>query len=85
MFPRIFLILSFVLLLNSCSKDEEIYKPTEAVNPFASYKEGLEAFENNNFFFANKKYSEAELNFEVVELAANLQLCQFFSIWNKFL
>ena len=81
MFPRIFLILSFVLLLNSCSKDEEIYKPTEAVNPFASYKEGLEAFENNNFFFANKKFSEAELNFEVVELAAKSAIMSIFSLY----
>ena len=58
MFTRILLILSFVLLFYSCSKDEEIYTPTEAVNPFESYKEGLDAFENNNFFFASKKFSE---------------------------
>ena len=66
MFLRILLILSFILLLYSCSKDEEIYKPTEAINPYIAYKEGLEAFNVNDFFFANKKFSEAELNFEVI-------------------
>ena len=81
MFTRILLILSFVLLFYSCSKDEEIYTPTEAVNPFESYKEGLDAFENNNFFFASKKFSEAELNFEVIELAAKSAIMSTFSLY----
>ena len=81
MFTRILLILSFVLLFYSCSKDEEIYKPTEAVNPFESYKEGLDAFENNNFFFASKKFSEAELNFEIIELAAKSAIMSTFSLY----
>ncbi len=81
MFPRILLILSFILLLYSCSKDEEIYKPTEAINPYIAYKEGLEAFNVNDFFFANKKFSEAELNFEVIELAAKSAIMSIFSLY----
>ena len=81
MFTRILLILSFVLLFYSCSKDEEIYTPTEAVNPFESYKEGLDAFENNNFFFASKKFSEAELNFDIPELAAKSSIMSSFSLY----
>ena len=50
MFSRILLILSLVLFLYSCSKDEEIYVPSEVINPYY-YKDGLEAFENNDFFF----------------------------------
>ena len=81
MFTRILLILSFVLIFYYCSKYEVIYKPTEAVNPFESYKEGLDAFENNNFFFASKKFSEAELNFEVIELAAKSAIMSTFSLY----
>ena len=31
---------------------------------------GLEAFQKNDFFYANKKFSEAEINFKDIELAA---------------
>ncbi len=81
MFSRILLILSLVLFLYSCSKDEEIYVPSEVINPYTSYKDGLEAFENNDFFFANKKFSEAELNFEIVDLAAKSAIMSIFSLY----
>ena len=42
------------------------------VDPYLIYKEGLEAFEKNDFFFAQKKFSEAELNFEKLNLQQNL-------------
>ena len=49
-------------------------------------KRELEAFEKNDFFFANKKFSEAELNFDDIELAAKSAIMSSFSlIWNKFL
>ena len=81
MFSRILLILSLVLFLYSCSKDEEIYVPSEVINPYTSYKDGLEAFENNDFFFANKKFSEAELNFENPDLAAKSAIMSSFALY----
>ena len=46
------------------------------VDAFELYKEGMDAFDKNDFFFASKKFSDAELNFDKVELLPNLQLCQ---------
>ena len=69
------------IFLSTCSKDQIQYKPTEKVNPYNVYKEGLEAFEKNDFFFANKKFSEAELNFEIVDLAAKSAIMSIFSLY----
>ena len=44
----------FLLLLNSCTKEEVTYKPTDLLDPYKSYKEGLKAFEENAFFLAKK-------------------------------
>ena len=53
------------LALIACSKNDElIYKPSEKTDPFKIYNEGLVAMEDNDFFFANKKFQEAELNFK---------------------
>ena len=82
MHSKILLILSLLIALSSCSKkDELIYKPSEKINPYEVYEEGLEAFDNNNFFFANKKFSEAELNFLDVELAAKSAIMSSFSLY----
>ena len=52
----------------SCSKnDEPIYQTSKKINAYELYKEGLEAFEKKDYFFASKKFSEAELNFEKIE------------------
>ena len=41
----------------------------------------MKAFEKNDFFFANKKFSEAELNFEKVEFAAKAAIMSSFSLY----
>jgi len=82
MLLRFFFVLVINLLAISCSKDDGvIYKPIEKSDPYVLYKEGLEAFEKNDFFFANKKFSEAELNFENVELAAKSAIMSSFSLY----
>ncbi len=74
------IVLSFVLF--SCSKDNKIvYEPSAKVDPFAIYKEGMEAFETNDFFYASKKFSEAELNFKNVDLAAKSAIMSSFSLY----
>ena len=45
------------------------------------YKEGIDAFENNDYFFAEKKFSEAELNFEINEFAAKSAIMSIFSLY----
>ena len=81
MFIRFFLILTIVIGVYSCSKKDSIYEPTKKINPYQLYKEGLNAFDKTDFFFANKKFSEAELNFEKIELSAKSALMAAFSLY----
>ena len=77
------LIFALILFLNSCNKkDQNVYETNTNINPYTSYTEGLEAFEKNQYFFANKKFSEAEINFEIPELAAKSAIMSSFFIWN---
>ena len=81
MLSRFFLILSIFSFLISCSKEEPVYKPTEKTNPYQLYQEAQEAFSKNDFFYANKKFSEAELNFENVDLSAKSAMMSCFSLY----
>lgn len=77
--------LLFVIIIStslSCSKKEELgYDPTSNKNPYELYNEGLEEFEKSNYFFASKKFSEAELNFKIIELAAKSSIMSSFSLY----
>ena len=75
-------LIIFFLILNSCTnKDDTVYKPTDLLDPYKSYREGLQAFEDNAFFLANKKFSEAELNFENPDLAAKSAIMSSFALY----
>ena len=81
MLARIFFTFILTVFVLSCSKDEVDYIASQKVDPYKSYSEGIQAFERNNFFFANKKFSEAELNFEKPELAAKSAIMSSFSLY----
>tara|TARA_B100000575_G_C23097940_1_gene633335 strand:- start:501 stop:1322 length:822 start_codon:yes stop_codon:yes gene_type:complete len=81
MFLRVLLTLGLILFLLSCSKKESIYTPTVKLDPYKIYQEGLNAFELNDYFFASKKFSEAELNFEISELAAKSSIMASFALY----
>ena len=81
MLTRLFLIFTFMITLFSCSKEEVIYTPSSKVDPYILYKEGLDAFERNDFFFAEKKFSEAELNFKNIELSAKSAIMSSFALY----
>ena len=79
---RHILILIFIFLLSSCSnKDKPLYEPSAKVEGYTVYKEGMDAFEKNDFFFASKKFDQAELNFSSVDLAAKSALMSSFSLY----
>lgn len=80
---RIFLIaISLNLTFLGCSKKNDlIYEASEIKDPFKSYQEALESFNRRDYFFASKKFSEAELNFDKVELAAKAALMQAFCLY----
>ena len=78
---RFFTSFFLVLFLFSCSKKDSVYEPSTKVDAYALYNEAYKAFENNDFFFASKKFSEAELNFENTELAAKSSIMASFSLY----
>ena len=60
---RIFVTLIILLNLISCSKNKKVeYDDLKKLDdPIKIYKEGLEAFNINDFFYASEKFNEAEL------------------------
>ena len=83
MLSKFALVITLFLLTLSCSgaKKETIYEPSSKLNPYDLYKEGIEAFEINDYFFASKKFSEAESNFENIELAAKSAIMSSYSLY----
>jgi outer membrane protein assembly factor BamD len=81
MLLRLLIVLIFTSSFFSCTKKEEIYSASKDINPYKSYKEGFEAFERNQYFFAHKKFSEAELNFKEVDNAAKSSIMSSFSLY----
>ena len=67
---RKILYILFSLFLFSCSKKEVNYEPKPRLDPYQVYKEAYTAFEKGDYFFAEKKFSEAELNFAIIEYSA---------------
>lgn len=78
---RILVIFVLAFNLYSCSKDEIVFEPTKKKDPYLIYKEGYKAFEKNDFFFASKKFSDAELNFKNIEFAAKSSIMSAYSLY----
>ena len=78
---RLIFYIIFALFLLSCSKDKDIYTPTVKLDPYKIYKEGLDSFNENQFFFASKKFSEAEINFISPSAAAKSAIMNSFSLY----
>ena len=58
MIIRLTLAIIFSITVISCSKEKKIvYKQSAKVDPFVIYKDAIEAFEVNDFFYASKKFS----------------------------
>ena len=81
MSSKLSIIIFSLFLIFSCSnsKKDLVYEPSNKLNPYDLYNEGLDAFEINDYFFASKKFSEAELNFENVDLAAKASILGVFT------
>ena len=83
MFQKIIIILIISLSFQACSKNKKVEYEFEdkKVDPYQLYEEGFKAFEKGDYFFANKKFSEAELNFEIVEYAAKSSIMSSYSLY----
>ena len=79
---RLVLFLSFIIVFTSCAKNkDEIYTSSKVSDPYKLYNEGLQAFKRNDFFNANKKFSEAEISFDKPELAAKSAIMASYSLY----
>tara|TARA_B100000965_G_scaffold399075_1_gene418290 strand:- start:1404 stop:2231 length:828 start_codon:yes stop_codon:yes gene_type:complete len=81
MYQKLILIILLIFSSFSCSKDETIVYDNENKDPFALYQDAYEAFEVGDYFYANKKFSEAELNFKQVEFAAKSSIMSSYSLY----
>ena len=82
MITRLCASLLILIFLISCSKEKEVlYEPSKRIDPYQLYKDGLDSLNKNDFFFANKKFSEAELNFEKPDLAAKAAIMSCYSLY----
>ena len=78
---RILISLTFIFLFSFCSKKEALYESSKKVDAYVLYKEGLDAFQKNDYFFASSKFSEAELNFKQSDLAAKASLMSSYALY----
>ena len=76
----IFLILIFFITTN-CAKKESVYEFKNKTDPYKLYEEGFNAFNKGDYFYAEKKFSEAELNFKIVEFAAKSAIMSSYSFY----
>mgnify|MGYP001286080229 CR=1 FL=1 len=82
MYRKFFILLLITFTLFACSKNNDLeYKAKPKVDPYKLYEEAQIAFDNGDYFYAEKKFSEAELNFTVVEYAAKSAIMSSYSLY----
>ena len=82
MLQRIVLIFLLIFSLLSCSKNKKLeYEALNQIDPYQIYQEGYTAFEKGDYFYANEKFSEAELAFEIVEFAAKSAIMSSYALY----
>ncbi len=82
MIIRFLLFIIFTFSLISCNSNKDFkYEESKRSNPYEIYKEGLIAFEKKDYFFASKKFDEAELNFDKPRLAAKAAIMSSYSLY----
>ena len=70
-----------VFSINACSKKQVEYEAQDLSDPYKIYQEGIVRFEKGDYFNAEKKFTEAELNFKVVEFAAKSAIMSSYSLY----
>tara|TARA_A100000164_G_C21677613_1_gene662755 strand:- start:575 stop:760 length:186 start_codon:yes stop_codon:yes gene_type:complete len=53
---NLFITFIILILINSCSKKEPEYTPTEKIDPYSVYKLAYEGFEKGDFFMLQKNF-----------------------------
>jgi len=78
------LIISFLVLFNNCSKEEKISKIIELdqeLEMISSYKEAMESFNKQDYYYASKRFLDSELSFPQSKWAAKSALMSAYSYY----
>ena len=81
MYHKLIFIILILFTTTNCAKKESAYETKDKVDPYKLYEEGFNAFSKGDYFFAEKKFSEAELNFKIVEFAAKSAIMSSYSFY----
>ena len=81
MFKKLTLVILALFCLISCSGKKTVDLEDQKKDPYKIYQEGFDAFEKGDYFFANKKFSEAELNFENIDFAAKSAIMSCYALY----
>ena len=81
MYHKLIFIILILFTTTNCTKKEQAYETKDKVDPYKLYEEGFNAFSKGDYFFAEKKFSEAELNFKIVEFAAKSAIMSSYSFY----
>ena len=82
MLLKIISSLLLIILLVSCSKKEpEINIPADQDKSFEIYKEAVEAMNRGDYFYASKKFSEAEPIMPKIEFSAKASLMSSYCLY----
>ncbi len=82
MLSKIISSLLLIVLLVSCSKKEpEINIPADQDKSFEIYKEAVEAMNRGDYFYASKKFSEAEPILPKIEFSAKASLMSSYCLY----
>mgnify|MGYP001447363208 FL=1 len=84
MYRKLFLIFFLLLFITDCSKktDDLSIKPPDEKESYKIYKEGLDAMNKGEFFFAANKFSEAEKILPVIEHSAKALLMSSYCFYS---
>ena len=78
---KFFLIIVFFILCSSCSKEDEslnVSKPSAEDRAYLVYNEAIENMERGDWYFASKKFTEAELIMpKIVDASKSLLMASF--------
>ncbi len=81
MYHKLIFIILILFVAASCAKKEEAYETKNKADPYKLYEEGFNSFSKGDYYYAEKKFSEAELNFKIVEFAAKSAIMSSYSLY----
>ena len=83
MFRKILFCLFILLLFFSCSKKDKVNVLDQTVQDqgVEVYKQGIQAMEDGDFFYASKLFSEAESNLMNIEIASKAAILSAYSFY----